>query len=165
VNHLALMPALPDGMGLRPLNLDDLVAIDTVEQAAYAFPWSQQHFEDSLQSGYHMQALLKGKELKGYFVAMLSLDEVHLLNITVHPDDQGNGYGRIMLKALVAWAQSKMATAIWLEVRASNHRAASVYKTAGFEQIGIRKNYYPAPHLAREDGIVMRRDLAEVENG
>lgn len=162
---LAPTPLEPQGIVLRPLNLDDLEAVDTLEQAAYAFPWSRQHFKDSLQSGYCMQALWKDKDLKGYFVAMHSLDEVHLLNITVHPVDQRKGYARLMLEALFEWAQMKMATAIWLEVRASNHRASSVYKAAGFEMMGIRKAYYPAAQMAREDGIVMRRSLAGSEHG
>jgi [ribosomal protein S18]-alanine N-acetyltransferase len=165
VKDLMLTPLVPEGLAMRPLNRGDLVALDALEQAAYAFPWSRQHFVDSFQSGYHMQGLLKGRDLKGYFVAMLSLDEVHLLNIAVHPEDQGKGYARLMLSALIDWAHAKMASAIWLEVRASNHRASSVYKAAGFSLISIRKNYYPDVQLAREDGIVMWRSLVEPGNG
>jgi ribosomal-protein-alanine N-acetyltransferase len=90
----------------------------------------------------------------GYFVAMKGVDEVHLLNITVAPACQGQGWGRVMLDALAIWARGLGAQWLWLEVRTSNARAQDVYLRYGYRRVGERKGYYPADG-GREDAIVM----------
>lgn len=130
-----------------------------VELSAYAHPWSRGNFLDSLKSGYQAQMLLADDTLLGYFVAMKGVDEVHLLNITVAPAWQSQGWGRVMLDALSLWARDQGAEWLWLEVRVSNHRAERMYEAQGFRRVGERKNYYPAAEGAREDAIVMSLKL------
>jgi ribosomal-protein-alanine N-acetyltransferase len=86
------------------------------------------------------------------------VDEVHLLNITVDPEFQGQGWGRVMLDALALWARAQRAQWLWLEVRISNLRAQQVYLRYGYRRVGERKNYYPATN-GREDAIVMSYKL------
>lgn len=131
--------------------LDEVVAI---ERRAYDHPWTRGNFADSLRSGYHAQLLCAGEAVLGYFVAMQGVDEVHLLNITVDPAYQGQGWGRIMLDALALWARAQKAQWLWLEVRISNKRAQEVYLRQGYRRVGERRNYYPAAQ-GREDAIVM----------
>ena len=126
-----------------------------IEQRAYAHPWTRGNFMDALRSGYHARVLLAGEELLGYYVAMQGVDEVHLLNITVAPDYQRQGWGRVMLDALALWARSLGAQWLWLEVRVSNARAIAIYEAHGYRRVGLRKNYYPAGHGQREDAVVM----------
>ena len=83
-----------EGLNLRPVTWEDLEDLERIEKETYPFPWTRQHFEDSLRSGYPVQALVKDGEIRAYFVAMVSLDEVHLLNITAHPLHQKKGYGK-----------------------------------------------------------------------
>lgn len=140
--------------GFEPMTearLDEVVAI---ERAAYGHPWTRGNFSDSLRSGYQAQLLCAGATLLGYFVAMKGVDEVHLLNITVAPEFQGHGWGRIMLDALAIWSRGQGAQWLWLEVRTSNTRAQQVYQHYGYRRVGERKNYYPADQ-GREDAIVM----------
>ena len=132
--------------------LDDVVAI---EQRAYAHPWNRTHFLDSLQSGNQAQLLMAGDVLLGYFVAMQGVNEVHLLNITVAPQYQGQGWSRVMLDALTLWARGQSAEWLWLEVRVGNLRAMRVYEAHGYKRVGQRKEYYPAGHGQREDAVVM----------
>jgi ribosomal-protein-alanine N-acetyltransferase len=144
--------------GFEPMTeatLDEVVAI---ERAAYAHPWTRGNFADSLRSGYQAQLLRAGTTLIGYFVAMKGVDEVHLLNITVDPQHQGQGWGRVMLDALALWARGQGAQWLWLEVRTSNVRAQQVYLRYGYRRVGERKNYYPAEG-GREDAIVMSHKL------
>ena len=136
---------------LEPSQLDDLMRI---EQRAYSHPWSRGNFVDSMQAGYAVQALMGGDTLVGYYVAMQGVDEVHLLNITVAPEHQGQGYAVLMLDALVLWSRQCQARCLWLEVRASNARALQVYERYGFRRVGVRKGYYP-DHGRREDAVVM----------
>jgi ribosomal-protein-alanine N-acetyltransferase len=85
---------------------------------------------------------------------MLVTDEVHLLNLTVASDFQKKGVGRALLNFLIADALEQQAKKMILEVRRTNLAAIFLYESSGFDQIGLRKNYYPA-HLGREDAIVM----------
>ena len=96
----------------------------------------------------------------GYFVAMKGVDEVHLLNITVAPEYQGQGWAHMMLDALDIWARSQNAEYLWLEVRVGNTRARHVYERHGFAKVGQRKNYYAAGRNEREDALVMNMRLA-----
>ena len=144
---------------LEPLTdalLDDVLRI---ENSAYAHPWTRGNFVDSIKSGYQSLALMGEDTLIGYWVAMEGVEEAHLLNITVAPEFQGQGYGVLMLDALALWARSRNAQCLWLEVRVSNARAMQVYERYGFRPVGERKNYYPADHGQREHAVVMSMTL------
>lgn len=170
----ALWPEAADPQGKRPvafeaMTLADLDAVHAVEKTAYAHPWSRRHFSDSLASGYPAVVLLgealpgeaalprraDGRVLLGYLVAMTGVDEVHLLNITVAPAHQRQGWARFMLDALVLWARGQAAQWLWLEVRAGNAPARALYTGHGFRQVGLRRGYYPAGGVQREDAVVM----------
>jgi ribosomal-protein-alanine N-acetyltransferase len=158
------MNALPQPLDVRfePLTLAQLDVVLHVEQRAYAHPWSRGNFTDTLASGYEAQLLLAGDTLLGYFVAMKGVDEVHLLNITVAPEHQRQGWAHVMLDALALWAKGQGAEWLWLEVRVSNLRAMAVYEAQGFRRVGQRKNYYPNGSGQREDAMVMCRRLQGV---
>lgn len=144
--------------GFEPMTESRLGEVVAIERRAYAHPWTRGNFADSLRSGYQAQMLCAGDVIMGYFVAMQGVDEVHLLNITVDPQFQGQGWGRVMLDALALWARGQRAQWLWLEVRISNLRAQQVYLRYGYRRVGERKNYYPATQ-GREDAIVMSYKL------
>ena len=89
-----------------------LDAVLAVEQRAYAHPWNRTNFLDALQAGYQAQMLVAGDTLLGYFIAMEGVDEIHLLNITVAPEYQGQGWARILLDARPAGVRGP-----WLPAR------------------------------------------------
>lgn len=137
-----------------------LTRVMAIEERVYSHPWSLGNFEDSLRAGYDLMVLVGGDTLIGYFVAMKGVEETHLLNITVAPEFQHQGWGRMMLDALKLLAHSQGAAKLWLEVRASNEHAQRVYARFGFKQAGLRKGYYAAPLApltphGREDAVVM----------
>lgn len=139
----------------EPLSEARLDAVLAIEQTAYAQPWSRGNFADSLRAGYQAQLLMADDAILGYFIAMKGVDEVHLLNITVAPDHQGQGWGRVMLDALAIWSRGQGAQWLWLEVRVSNQRALQIYERHGYRRVGERKGYYPAGQGRREDAVVM----------
>jgi ribosomal-protein-alanine N-acetyltransferase len=143
----------------EPLTEERLGEIVAIEAAAYEHPWTRGNFVDSLHSGYQAQMLDANGVVIGYFVAMMGVDEVHLLNITVAPAWQGQGWGRVLLDALAVWARGQGAQWLWLEVRASNARAQRIYEHHGYRRVGERKGYYPAGFGRREDAIVMSLKL------
>lgn len=146
---------------LVPMTAQHLDAVLAIELAAYEFPWSRGNFVDSLAAG-HVAQLLRGArgELRGYLVALPGFEEMHLLNLTVAPAEQGRGHARCMLEWLVALCAQQHAAQLWLEVRESNVRARGVYRRFGFAHIGKRKGYYPAPGGLREDAVVMGLPIA-----
>ncbi len=141
---------------LTDLRLQEVVA---VESRAYEHPWTHGNFSDSLRAGYQAQMLCAGDAVLGYFVAMKGVDEVHLLNITVGPEHQGQGWGRVMLDAIAIWARAEGAQWLWLEVRQGNQRAQQIYERHGYRRVGERRGYYPAAGGLREDAIVMSLKL------
>jgi len=143
----------------EPLTEGRLGEIVEVESRAYEHPWTHGNFADSLRSGYQAQALMAGETLLGYFVAMKGVDEVHLLNITVVPEFQSQGWGRLMLDAIALWSRKQGAQWLWLEVRVGNERAQRIYERHGYRRVGERKGYYPAVGGQREDAIVMSLKL------
>lgn len=139
----------------EPLTPERLPAALAIEQIAHTHPWTHGNFLDTLKAGYQAQCLLMGDELLGYFVAMRGVDEVHLLNITVAPAFQRQGWAWVMLDALALWARGQGAHWLWLEGRVSNTRALQIYERHGFVRVGQRKAYYPAGNGSREDAVVM----------
>jgi ribosomal-protein-alanine N-acetyltransferase len=143
----------------EPLTEERLDEVVAIEARAYEHPWTRGNFADSLRSGYQAQVLMAGGEMLGYFVAMKGVDEVHLLNITVEPEHQSQGWGRLMLDAIALWSRKESAQWLWLEVRVGNGRAQRIYERHGYRPVGERKGYYPAAGGHREDAIVMSLKL------
>lgn len=150
----------PATMRFAPMRVDDIEEVLVIENDVYPHPWTRGNFLDSLYTGYQAWTLREeGGTLAGYFLAMLAVDEAHLLNISVRRDLHGHGVGRLQLDKVVALAKEHGMTSILLEVRPSNQRAFAVYERYGFLRIGNRKGYYPAADGTREDAIVMRLPL------
>ena len=145
----------PEEVTFAPLLAEHLDEVMQIEQQAYAHPWTRINFLDALRSGYQAQRLVADTKVIGYFVAMQGVEEVHLLNITVAPQYQGQGWAKVILEALAIWARGQMAHWLWLEVRSGNQRAIRAYTSFGFRQMGVRKAYYPAARGEREDALVM----------
>ena len=156
---LQLSPSLQTEVRFEPLAMERLSAVLQVEEKAYAHPWSRANFLDVLHSSYQAQILMADTTILGYFVAMKGVDEAHLLNITVNPTYQRQGWAQVMLDAITLWARGQDAEYLWLEVRVGNLRALQVYESHGYKRIAQRKNYYASAHGQREDALVMRLDL------
>jgi [ribosomal protein S18]-alanine N-acetyltransferase len=145
----------------RAMTAADVDAVLAIETRAYSHPWSRGNFVDSLAAGHLAQVLMqhdattpRGGELLGYFVALKGAGELHLLNLSVHPDRQGQGHASRLLASLQAHGRAHGMSSLWLEVRASNLRAQALYRRHGFAQVGVRRGYYPAA-VRREDAVLM----------
>ena len=141
-----------------PIAYADLDEVCAIEQRSYPFPWTYGVFLDSLNAGYRAWVVRKNDAIVAYALMMLVLDEVHLLNITVMPELQGQGLGKALLRHLCADAREQGTRYMFLEVRPSNTHALEMYRRFGFIVVGQRRGYYPAPY-GREDAIVMSCDL------
>ena len=138
----------------------DLDAIIAIEDAIYPHPWTRGNFSDSLAAGYHCWIVECGGELAGYTVVMIAAGEAHLLNLSVAASWQRRGIGRELLAFVLKLARDFGARRILLEVRPSNDAAIALYSSAGFGEIALRRDYYPAGD-AREDAKVLELTLDE----
>jgi len=143
---------------IRPMVEIDLPEIAAIEQASYAFPWSENIFRDCLRVGYTCRALDLAGQVIGYGVMSLGAGEAHILNVCVRNEFRSLGFGRRLLEHLLERAAASGVAEAFLEVRPSNLAAIRLYQHLGFEQIGIRRGYYQAPD-GREDAIVLKREI------
>ena len=159
---------------LRAMQASDLPAVLSVEERAYNVPWTEGIFRDCLRVRYLcMVAELSPSpavdgvegadgEIIGHAVMSVAAGECHVLNVCVHPDLHNRGIGRRMLRRLLALARRHDADTAFLEVRASNVGAIALYYSEGFDEVGLRRGYYPAAidnTVEREDAVVMARAL------
>ena len=153
----AVLKSVP--IAVRPMQESDLDAVLAIERRGYEFPWSRTIFEDCLRVSYSCWLLQWDGVSAGHAVMSVAAGEAHILNLCVHPDLQQRGLGRFLLDHLLEVAASHLAQVMFLEVRPSNQAAHRLYAGAGFNEVGVRRNYYPA-RIAREDAIIMARQLA-----
>jgi ribosomal-protein-alanine N-acetyltransferase len=138
---------------IRPMRDADVAAVFAVEQRAYRFPWTLGIFQDCLRVGYSCWVLEVDGRVAGHSVVSSGGGEAHLLNICIDPPEQGRGHGRHFLMHMVEVARSHRADTLFLEVRPSNRSALALYESVGFNQVGARRDYYPAAK-GREDALI-----------
>ncbi|MEJ2630982.1 MAG: ribosomal protein S18-alanine N-acetyltransferase [Acidihalobacter sp.] len=149
----------PEAKRVRELHVEDLEFLMSIEVRAYPYPWTEGIFRDCLRSGYGCWALTLDEILNGYAVTSVAVGECHILNLTVAPESQGQGLGRYLLRNVLQRAEQAGADTAFLEVRPSNASARHLYDTEGFNEVGIRRHYYPADGGKREDALVMAKAL------
>jgi len=155
---------------MLPADLDEVLAI---ESASHLHPWTRGNFADSLAAGHWAYCIrpqldqpIKGSYLNpqvlwAYCILFPAVDELHLLNITVAPSLRRLGIGMRMMNAIEAVAAQQKMPRIILEVRPSNVAAVNMYRDLDYEEIGMRKNYYPINPGSglREDAVVMAKSI------
>jgi len=160
-------------LSFLPMGLADLDAVLAIESISHVHPWTRGNFTDSLAVGHWAYCIrpqvdkpIEGSYLDphilwAYCILFPAVDELHLLNITVSPKLRSLGIGLRMMKAIEGVAAQQKMPRIILEVRPSNNSAIRLYKSLGYEQIGIRKNYYPVDLSSgrREDALVMAKSI------
>ena len=138
----------------RAMTDADLDEIMEIEPHIYSHPWTRGNFADSLKSAHSAWVLLHNEKIIGYALMMMVLDEAHLLNLSISKPYQKQGLGRLLLEHMISIAQALNAANMFLEVRASNISAIALYENIGFNEMAVRRGYYPAQH-GREDAILM----------
>lgn len=158
----ALEEALPLGVQLRLMRLEDLDAVCRLEEATFTMAWRRSTFTGLLrrEDAEILIAELEG-EVIGYSVCWAVGDQAELGNLAVAEEARGRGVGRRLLEAAMARARARGAAEIFLEVRASNLDAQRLYRSYGFDEIARRGRYYTRPV---EDALVLRARLDE-DNG
>ena len=145
---------LKQATGLRPMREEDLDGVMAIEQATYQFPWTRGIFRDCLHVGYCCWVFEEDDAITAYAVMSIGAGEAHLLTVVVDPKNRGKGLGKMLVTHLLNIASAHGAETVLLEVRPTNHVAIQLYQNLGFNEVGLRPNYYPAPN-GREDALIM----------
>jgi len=145
---------------IKVIDIQDLSEVMEVERLSYSIPWSESVFEDSIKGSNECWLIEYQGKGCGHAVVSNVLDEVHLLNICIAPKFANQGLGRVLLQYLISKAIERKAKMFFLEVRASNKSAIHLYFSEGFNEVGLRPNYYPSESgKGREDALLMTLEL------
>lgn len=159
--HRPSRPALVDSVRpmeihIMPMVESDLDPVLSIEAASFSTPWSRSMFENELKSNPYSNLFVarerENKTLIGYVCFWVVFDELHLLNLSVHPDFRRRGFGEKLARFVLQSGRGKGAQKASLEVRAGNLPAVGLYKKIGFKAAAIRPGYYREP---REDALIM----------
>jgi len=145
-------------LSFRRMDIGDIDTVMLVEKQVYEYPWTEGIFNDCIRVGYECWLALLEDQIIAHAVISVAAGESHILNISIDPGYQNKGIGKQFIEYLIDIAKSKRASVIMLEVRPSNTLAISCYNAAGFNEIGCRKNYYPAPE-GKEDALLFAREI------
>jgi ribosomal-protein-alanine N-acetyltransferase len=143
---------------MRRADLPDVLAIET---ASFSLPWTEEMFATELApdtvSGTLVARLPSpgvSPAVVGYICTWVVGDELHINNLAVHPRWRHRGIGRALLGEALRLGRERGARSAFLEVRASNRAAQTLYRQFAFDAVAIRRRYYTHP---LEDAVVMRR--------
>lgn len=135
-----------------------------LEQLCHPIPWSKETFYTNQGQHYLNLKIMVNEQIIGFCICQLVADEANLFNIAIHPMFRKQGFAKDLLNALIDQLMNitspKPISTLWLEVRKSNRSAIKLYESLGFNEITIRKNYYPTIDGKSEDAIIMAYTLA-----
>ncbi len=146
---------------ILPIISSDFERLFEIEQAAHSVPWSMGTLQNNQGKRYLNLKLVQQDHIIAFAICQTVLDEATLFNIAVDPAFQGQGFGYLLLEALIKHLRQKDIATVWLEVRESNQKARRLYERLGFNEVDVRKNYYPTPDGGRENAVVMAAYLSD----
>ncbi|MDF7669713.1 ribosomal protein S18-alanine N-acetyltransferase [Orbaceae bacterium ESL0721] len=147
---------------ISPLTPEDLPAAYQLELIAHPFPWSESVFYSNQGDRYFNLKISDDDQLIGYAICQIVADEATLFNIAINPKFRRQGLAKMLLNEVIAQLSSmpKPIRTLWLEVRASNKAAINLYNVLGFNELTVRKKYYPTKESSHgEDAIIMAYTL------
>ncbi|MGN6426343.1 ribosomal protein S18-alanine N-acetyltransferase [uncultured Leifsonia sp.] len=152
---------------LRRAAAEDVPAIMDLERSTFVTDaWSERSMlaEVTGEHGYYLVAFPpeEPERIDGYagLLAPAGAAEGDIQTIAVAPAARRHGLGRSLMQALIGEARKRGAREVFLEVRADNPGAQNLYRTLGFEEIGVRPKYYQPDGV---DAIVMRLAVPATE--
>ncbi len=145
---------------LKPMDESDLDPVMRIEELSFPCPWSKGMFLSEFNKHPYSRSYIAEEkssgELVGYVLFSLVFEELHILNLAVHPACRRNGIGESLVSFVLGIGRDQQTAKVLLEVRASNNSALALYQKFGFKEIGIRRNYYFKP---KENALLLQFDF------
>jgi len=129
---------------IQSANINHLKQVLDIEKKVFFKPWTHNQLKIDLSRFEDVENLVYvvDRQVIGYVLGYLILDEFHLNNIAVKKEFQSNKIGRLLIENLFYRLKNKKINKIYLEVSNKNTPAKKLYESIGFQQYSIRKNYY-----------------------
>ena len=139
---------------VRPMTLEDLDGVMSVEFDSFLTPWSRTAFEEELTQNRLARYIVAAEDgnIVGYAGTWLVINEAHVTNVAVSGQHRREGIGRLLMEKLMELARDSGMESMTLEVRVTNAAARHLYQQMGFVEAGIRKNYYSE---TKEDALIL----------
>jgi len=135
------------------MRVEDLPEVLAIETTSFQTPWSETLFHNELLKTISVTRVVKiNGKVVGYLCANVIIDEGHILNLAVHQEFRGQGVASCMIREMIEIMKDNSCRSVFLEVRASNEGARTIYEKFGFTLLSTRKDYYISPV---EDAVVM----------
>lgn len=142
---------------VRRMKLEDCEQVAQIEAESFSMPWSLQAFQHTLErENYRYFVAEQNGEILGYCGFIFVLEEAEIPNVCVKASARKQGIGKQMLNFLEEEAKKLGITILYLEVRQSNQMARNLYTLLGFEEDGIRRDFYELP---KENAVLMHKTL------
>jgi len=143
-----------DSYVFRFMREEDIDQVIEVEHASFTTPWSREAFFNEIHNNKFAVYIVleENDKIIGYCGTWIVIDEAHVTNIAILPEYRGKNLGEALLGNLISTAREMGARSMTLEVRVTNHVAQSLYRKFGFQNGGIRRNYYSDN---QEDALIM----------
>ena len=150
---------------VEPMEPDDLDAVIAIERRSFPTPWTLGMFKDEFQNSHSYlfvsrESIDNSERVKGYICFWHILDEVHILNLAVHPLCRRHGVATDLLLFTFKHGLRRHLNTVFLEVRARNEAAQHLYRKLGFRFIGKRPAYYQD---TGEDALLLVRELPRTD--
>ena len=161
---IALQTANRNQLLFQHLALEHLDACVALDKQSLGGVWSRKLWIEELAPSYDNAKKLNlglwlSKRLVAVACGRINLDELEITFLAVAEDQRRCGYGRISLQILMKHARVRGARRAVLEVSSSNHAALGLYRTIGFQAVGIRRGYY----RNGEDALLQWIDINEFQ--
>ena len=135
------------------MNESHTAAVAELEKQNFSEPWPEIAVRSELTNKLSLWLVaLDGETVVGYVGSQTVLQEADMMNIAVADSHRRQGIARALVEELIRQLDAYQLT---LEVRASNAGAIALYEALGFNQVGLRKNYY---HKPKEDALILRKE-------
>lgn len=157
------------GIRIEPMRERDLDRVMEIEKICFSSPWSRRMFLSEISDNPFSTSLVARdlSRVVAYICFWIVFDEVHLMNLAVHPSERRHGLAQELLQVALEKGKRQGARVATLEVRRSNEAAKRLYERNGFAVVSVRKHYYTDP---KEDALLFSKSLAiqqmrEVDHG
>ena len=143
-------------MIITAMNKDHVTQVAALEKVCFSDPWSEKSVAGELDNPLSLWLVaMEEEDLAGYVGSQSVLGEADMMNIAVDPAFRRRGIAEALVNALIDQLVRRGNHCLTLEVRASNESAIALYEKLGFQQVGLRKNYYRNP---KENALILRKE-------
>ncbi|MDO4188205.1 MAG: ribosomal protein S18-alanine N-acetyltransferase [Lachnospiraceae bacterium] len=138
---------------IREMTESDIEKVSLIEEECFSMPWKPDDFREMIKRDNmtYVVALVDGEIIGGAGLRCI-VGDGEITNVAISKAYRGNGYSKPMLSELLLLGKKLGCSAYTLEVRVSNEPAIRLYKSLGFNEAGIRPNFYEKP---KEDALIM----------